>query len=336
MNKLTKIGVSALCGSLAAVSAANAGELAVTGSATATWSSVEGSTTGNPIGIASDITYKGSGELDNGTTFSVTIDDADKSAFSAAQISMDIPGVGVINIDQGGGTGIDRYDDMMPTAWEEVNGTAVGMGLQTVSGAGGSTDIEWGAPAGLLPDGMTAHVSWAPAVGGTAANDKGQGGDTAGTGDGVDVAISHTGMADGLKVFLGYSEIDQSAKADGDRTGTVAGFTYAVGGFTLGYQVSKDSNQTKSASATSFYDNQAYGISFAVNDDLSISYGSHKSEANRTNNTSVELEGTSIQLAYTMGGATIKIAETSVDNASYSTATSKDIDGTTLALSLAF
>jgi len=31
MNKLTKVGLSALCGSLAAVSAANAGEMTVTG-----------------------------------------------------------------------------------------------------------------------------------------------------------------------------------------------------------------------------------------------------------------------------------------------------------------
>ena len=33
MNKLTKVGCSALGGSLAAISAANAGDLAVTGSA---------------------------------------------------------------------------------------------------------------------------------------------------------------------------------------------------------------------------------------------------------------------------------------------------------------
>ena len=33
MNKLTKIGVSALCGSLAAISAAKAGELSVSGGA---------------------------------------------------------------------------------------------------------------------------------------------------------------------------------------------------------------------------------------------------------------------------------------------------------------
>jgi len=42
MNKITKIGLSALCGSLASVSAVNAGTLDVTGSATATWTSLGG------------------------------------------------------------------------------------------------------------------------------------------------------------------------------------------------------------------------------------------------------------------------------------------------------
>ena len=50
MNKLTKIGVSALCGSLASV-AANAGTMEVLGGATATWSSNESTVTGNPIGM---------------------------------------------------------------------------------------------------------------------------------------------------------------------------------------------------------------------------------------------------------------------------------------------
>ena len=70
MNKLTKIGVSALCGSLASVSAAQAGALSVTGGATATWVSNEGTANGNPIGLSSGIAFAGSGELDNGTTFS--------------------------------------------------------------------------------------------------------------------------------------------------------------------------------------------------------------------------------------------------------------------------
>jgi outer membrane protein OmpU len=67
MNKLHKIGATALCGSLACV-AANAGEMSVSGSAVATYTSVDKSVTGNPIGINSGITFTGSGELDNGST----------------------------------------------------------------------------------------------------------------------------------------------------------------------------------------------------------------------------------------------------------------------------
>jgi hypothetical protein len=54
MNKLTKVGCSALCGSLAAISAANAGELTVTGGADMTWISNGSATTGNPLGIGSN------------------------------------------------------------------------------------------------------------------------------------------------------------------------------------------------------------------------------------------------------------------------------------------
>ena len=41
MNKLTKIGASALCGSLAAISSANAGDLTVTGGADLSWISLQ-------------------------------------------------------------------------------------------------------------------------------------------------------------------------------------------------------------------------------------------------------------------------------------------------------
>ena len=72
MNKVTKLGVSALCGSLAAVSAANAGDLSVTGGVDMSWISLTMiTTTGNPIGMGSNLTFSGSGELDNGWGVSI-------------------------------------------------------------------------------------------------------------------------------------------------------------------------------------------------------------------------------------------------------------------------
>ena len=45
--------------------------------------------------------------------------------------------------------------------------------------------------------------------------------------------------------------------------------------FTVGYQESEIDNPGATGAT---YDNDAYGISFAVNDDLSISYGNHESK----------------------------------------------------------
>ena len=88
MNKLNKIGLSALCGSLACVASANAGEISVSGSTQATWVSNEGSTTGNPLGLNTGLTFSGSGELDGGQKVALTITHADKNAFSAASMSL--------------------------------------------------------------------------------------------------------------------------------------------------------------------------------------------------------------------------------------------------------
>jgi len=335
MNKLTKIGVSALCGSLAGISAANAGEITVSGSATATYTQLGYGVTGNPLGMHTGLTFKGSGELDNGSTFTLTLGHTDKNTYSASAIAITTPSMGTFTYDEGGGTGADRYDDMMPTAWEETDGAGVTAGLVTVSGAGGGTDIEWAAPADMLGDGTTLHISYSPKADGTKASDKAVGGAAAGNidGSGYDVAISTTSLADGLKLFGAYGEISQGGQDD--HSYGIIGATYAVGSVTLGYQYSKDNHNDPDA--TGYYENNAFGISFAVNDDLSISFGQHESERKSDLSTvGATLEAQSLQMAYSMGGATIKIAETSVDNGDYDSTTASDRDGTTIALSLAF
>jgi len=339
MNKLTKIGVSALCGSLAAIASAHAGEMSVAGGATATYTKLGYGDTGNPLGMATGLTFTGSGELDNGSTFTVTIAHDDQNAYSTSSIALTHPTMGTFTFDEGGGTGLDRIDDKMPTAWEETDGTGVGAGLQTVSGAGGSSDIEWTLPGDMLPSGLSAYLSFAPKPDGSKAKDKAGGGDKGGNvnGSGWDIVIEHSELQDGLNVFAGYSSIQQGdgSLTTGDRNSRAIGATYAMGGITVGYQYSKD---RLNDDAVSYYENNALGISFSVNDDLSVSFGSHKSDKSFVagQGTDAELEATSIQIAYTMGGASLKLAETEVDNASYLSTAAGDKEGTTLALTLAF
>ena len=101
MNKVTKLGVSALCGSLAAISSANAGELTVTGGVDMSWINYEGTVTGNPIGMGSNLTFSGSGELDNGWGVALSTALTNAAGYSNTNVVVTIPSIGALRIDKG-------------------------------------------------------------------------------------------------------------------------------------------------------------------------------------------------------------------------------------------
>jgi outer membrane protein OmpU len=108
--------------------------------------------------------------------------------------------------------------------------------------------------------------------------------------------------------------------------------TYAIGGFTVGYQWSEADLGTTTGAQQ--YDNEGYGITFAINDDLSVGYNHYESE--QTNTTNVTNEATSVQIAYSMGGASVRLASSEGENMAYQTGADYDRDSTTLSVALAF
>ena len=98
---------------------------------------------------------------------------------------------------------------------------------------------------------------------------------------------------------------------------------------TGGYQINNDDT---GGATNGEYDNTMYSITFNVNDDLSIGYGHVESEKENSNTA----EADSIQIAYTMGGASIRVAESSADDMKYQTGAAYDKDATTISVSLAF
>jgi len=352
MNKLTKVGLSALCGTLASISAVNAGEMEVLGGATATWSSNGGKVTGNPIGMNSGLTFKGSGELDNGSTFTLTITGADQDAYSSGSISIVTPSLGTFAISsRSGGTGIGGHDDKMPTAWEETWGTSLGTGIDLPKGVSTSMNLAWSSPSFA---GTTLKFAIAPG-----SNDQTFNNDKAVSGmanyqknGGFDVLLDMnpsfgTDALAGLNVWVGGSRTDTNQESGlskqntGDYEEATVGATFAYGPVKVGYQRSIEMTGLELAGTTEYYANDAFGISFNINDDLSISYGEMEStkrvnQAAADNKSITTVE--SIQLAYSMGGMSLKIAETDVDDATYATigSTVSDFEATTIALTLAF
>jgi len=246
MNKLTKVGCSALCGSLAAISAASAGEMTITGGADVTWMSVGNTTTGNPLGIGSNFNIKGSGELDNGWTFDVTTAFTNVGAYSATNITLDMGGLGKFNFNQGNsGNGISAYDDKMPTAWEETWGAGASTGIRLALGSGASQNVQYTTPTVL---GTTIALTLAPDYGTSDVNDKTSKASEDTNKRSYDATINinpslGTEILAGLNVFGGAATIESVDSPNGgisDRYEAVGGVTYDIGPLSLGAQWSGD------------------------------------------------------------------------------------------------
>ena len=349
MNKLSKIGLSALCGSLAAISAANAGEITVSGGATITHTSNSAAETGNPLGMASSLTFAGSGELDGGQAIGLTIANDDQNAYSSAGISLTTNSLGTFKLSQGEGTnGIDAYDDKAPTAWEEVTGTGLGIGQDQIGGLGGSTSVQWTSPSIM---GSTIKLAYAPKNDGVKVNDKATSGGADGTkGDAYDIVLDlnpPTGDLIGVNLFGGYHTTDMgggqqsgiNTETANDREEGTVGLILTVGPVTAGYQRSIEHTGLTAAASVDAYANTNWGLAFNVNDNLSISYGEYESKKHFVSSNDAParfLSADSFQIAYTMGGASIRLMEQQVTDQTYSTAATADFDATIISLGLAF
>ena len=351
MNKLTKVGCSALCGSLAAISAANAGDMTVTGGVDMTWTSLENGATGNPIGIGSNLTFKGSGELDNGWTFDLSVANLNASAYSAATVNIVMGGLGELNLNQGNsGNGVHAYDDKMPTAWEESWGNGLSTGVKLASGAGSSMNISYTTP---KIAGTTIEVAYAPEMGAADTADKGVATASNSKDAGYDAVINinpslGTEILAGLNIYGGahYAEsTDFNATLGQDSGSGVAGATFDIGPVSLGYGIAGHVTGYKDSvghanGTTEYYKSHMYGVAFNVSDDLSLSYsyydtrkeGQSGNASQKEGNRYVEVE--SMQIAYSVGGASIRLAETKGTNLHFRSKYSPN--ATVLSVGLAF
>jgi len=330
MNNLKKIGLSALAGTLASLSA-QAGEMAVTGSAELSYVSRDsGELTGNPIGMNKNISFTGSGELDNGWTVKAFTATTDAMGWSSSSVTIGMGALGSLSVDSGtGGYGLTAIDNVVPTAFEEADaGFSTGI-IDVGSVVGTQNSLFWKAPA---ISNAKVTIGYTPRNG------------TAATADGgTDVAAGERGweasvdwspeMLPGLRVGGGMGELENGSNGSNgtDREEQTLFATYAFGPLSVGYQWSEDTND---GSGATDYESDVYGASFNVNDVFSVSYqygetdyssaGSHKTA-----------EFTGYSAAYNIGPMAIKFTDNSGRNINGSTTTSDD-DNRELNLSMTF
>jgi len=290
MNNIKKIGLSALAGSMVAMSA-QAGDMSVTG--IATWSMTNGSENGKTAySMNNHVNFSGTTELDNGLTVTYAMElDADEGD---AGNGVDNPSLTIATEDmgtlkfsgEGGSSAMSAIDDVTPNAYEEAFD-----GLDTTTTSVVIIN-------GYASDNMFTYTS--PEVGGAvltvgyAPSDDNSAGAKS---QYMDFAVKYTPeMVEGLTLGAGMGTTEATADSEVDESTFYA--TYAIGGLTVGYQVS----DYDAAAATDSDESVAIGISYQVNDDFSVSYNEHTVDVGST---SVDQEAEGISASYTMGGITI-------------------------------
>ena len=285
MNNLKKLGLTALAGSLVA-STAVAGALDVSGTAKVKYQS-QGSerTTGNPWSDATTITFSGSGDLDNGMTISYGYIMAN-AVFSSSKLLLDMGDTGVVSFGNvSHQAGISKYSDKMPTAgeqvWDDVDGDDEGV---TDLGADNTLGYE------ITMSGITASASYAR------------------TGLGTDnsVVLIANDLVDGASFGIGSGTNVVSNTSEDDMTTVWA--TYSTGPITMGVQLS----EIDKTAANSDVDREHVAVSFAVNENFSISYGI--SNVGYESSSKTDEESSGFSASYTMGGMTLGAVANKTDS----------------------
>jgi len=329
MNNFKKIGLTALAASLVSVSA-NAGEMSVAGSASIGTAGYSGTavTSGNEWSMGNQLTFSGSGELDNGLNVSLSfvIDQGDDennnetSPFDSHSVTISSDSLGTLVMSGEGGSSTASAIDTTAAGdlWDafdgmtNADGQTDGQGVASATAGVGGNSFFYTSPE--LMEGLTLTASWGPSAATTEAK----------TGYG----LNYTGV-EGLSVKYASADVIKGNTATANGDSTVLNVSYAYGPVTVAYSDMAYDIGT----ANSDVDTTAWKVSYTVSDELSVSYAQ---ETIDREGTTVDAEYEGISAAYTTGGMTISAGMYEADSASFTTNANEDYEKWTLGASFAF
>ena len=318
---IKKIGLTALAASLVSVSA-NAGSMSVSGGASmnVTGHTGEGRDAGTTFSMGNQLTFSGSGELDNGLTVSLSfVQDNAEQTFDSHSVKISSDGMGTLTLNgEGGGTASgaiaataagnlwDAFDGL-----GSLNGVSFANDLLTTVSSGDNSFM-YTSPE--LAEGLTLVGSYQP---------QGSNRESA-----TGIGINYTGF-DGLTInYANTDMVSTTAALSGDNE--VMKVSYVYGSFTGTYSNLEHSTGTTASNSES----TSYAVSYSVSDDLSITYGSETHESGTAGDQDAEIDG--ISFSYTAGGMTLSGSMKDGENLVYGTNTVEDREQWTLGASFAF
>jgi hypothetical protein len=334
MKNISKLLVGILFSALV-MAPSYAGEMTVTGGATATYTTNgDDASAGKNIGISNELDFTASGELDNGYTWKYQVQlDGTSTANddTRLEVGTDMGTIGLY-VSEGG------------LSAELAHGVgALGVGFDYVSPStfvhsydvDGYANVQYHTPADLLPFGIGVKLGYVPNMNNTTMVSAKESSGVPGTqAEGRTMTMAQVTAApiDGLSIKGSIAETGDGTPAAGTHDDGISanlGAKYTIGQLSVGYTEGGYQAATGSATndVTVYYENKFYGFQFDVNDALSVSYNMDESDKNTRaevaqaatagTKTVIGMEQETLQLAYTVGGATIGIADVEVTNADY-------------------
>jgi len=333
MNNIKKIGLTALAASLVSTSAF-AGEMTVSGSASmaAEGFSSTAMNAGTTFSMGNQLTFSGSGELDNGLTVSLSFildqnDDSTTAAsdlysggpFDSHSVSISSDALGTLKLSGEGGSSAASALDTTAAGdiWDSFDGkkgaSAATAGVAVSDTAPGDNALFYTLPS--LVDGLAVDASYKP---------QGSGAESA-----VGFAGTYTGV-EGLSVSYGTTELNSgTASTSGDQD--VLKASYAYGPITLAY--SNSHYDVGAATASTNQETTSMAVSYTVSDAISVTYGTEEIDQG---DVSVDAEYEKISASYTSGGMTVSATMADGKNIGHTTDADEDMEYWSLGLSFAF
>ena len=325
MNTFKKVGLTALASSLV-VSSAVAGEMSVAGSASIGLKNTEKTSSGKSWTMGNQLTFSGSGELDNGMNVSLSfvIDQGDdetdtttgaaNAPFDSHSVTVSSDSLGTLVFSGEGGSSAQSAIDTTAAGdlWDNGSGFYA-TGSSPLAAEAGNNSMLYTLPS--IMDDLTLKASYSPG--------------SAGGSSATSWSASYAGV-EGLTVDYGTGQVE-TIGSEADVTTIKA--SYAYSSFTLSY-----SNTEAEHDATSNTDEEisSWNIAYTVSDDLSIAYGT---EVIETEGSSPDEEAEKMNVSYTTGGVTISATQYNFENRGNSTteaATTGDHSRWALSASFAF
>jgi len=308
MNKLTKIGASALAGSLVAFSV-NAAEVSVGMGASITYNNTGADVTNNNFTMGDSLNFSASGETDGGLmiTSKMEIDGGAEDDHSIT-IAGDF---GTLIFDgHGASTAMGAIDDKSPNAYEESWDVVSGADTAVIGGVTADNKFIFNTNE---MNGLSASFSYAR-------------GDASNANSNTSMSFTYTGV-EGLTAGFGIEDDESAATTTVENSVMYA--TYASGPITVGFSMS----ESDTSAASGDKEMESAGITYAVNDDFSVGYNVSNIETTQDASDG-DQEATGYSFSYTSGGMTLAGAINKVDNVANASGTNRD--GAEIGVSFAF